>query len=353
MNAQSKKVVNFVYEYENFDKTEASLEYPIEIPYTENYRELSYRIVAEKMNQMMKFLEAEIQLQPLLKEFIETENQKYYDACDEELINRAKNEEIDFENVIRDTERWYKEEILEFADRVGPSDEEIFADSFNRLVHSAGMLPDILTKEYIYSKTIADMAIRMDNEIDSMNNQHQQDMDSKIQQLDVTTTSEDINNLLSDQLCTQSLVRKKYQSEMEAIRGHQKNEYRNWITSQIDQTINVNSPATTPGNRSSMFVSQGRPTMEESFTIHLGSQLKYMHNIRILSADVTELCSPLHNDEESLAAMALGLYSSSLCAVVVLTKPGNVTANKKIVKNANMSTEFHFDQVICIHILLI
>lgn len=43
--------------------------------------------------------------------------------------------------------------------------------------------------------------------------------------------------------------------------------------------------------------------------------------------------------------MALGLYSSSLCGVVVLTPSGQVAANKKIVKNANMSTEFHFDQV--------
>lgn len=43
--------------------------------------------------------------------------------------------------------------------------------------------------------------------------------------------------------------------------------------------------------------------------------------------------------------MALGLYSSSLCGVVVLTPSGQVQANKKIVKNANMSTEFHFEQV--------
>lgn len=32
------------------------------------------------------------------------------------------------------------------------------------------------------------------------------------------------------------------------------------------------------------------PTLEESFTIHLGSQLKQMHNIRILSANVMDLC---------------------------------------------------------------
>jgi len=86
--------------------------------------------------------------------------------------------------------------------------------------------------------------------------------------------------------------------------------------------------------------------MEESFTIHLGSQLKHMHNIRILSANVTDLCSPLHA-EESLNGlnMALGLYSSSLCGVVVLTPSIQAQTNKSIIKNANRSTEFHFDQM--------
>lgn len=50
--------------------------------------------------------------------------------------------------------------------------------------------------------------------------------------------------------------------------------------------------------------------------------------------------------------MALGLYSSSLCGVVVLTPSIQAQANKDIIKNANMSTEFHFSQVSYIHIFL-
>lgn len=87
--------------------------------------------------------------------------------------------------------------------------------------------------------------------------------------------------------------------------------------------------------------------MEESFTIHLGSQLKHMHNIRILASSVTDLCSPLHC-EENLGGfnIALGLYSSSLSGVVVLTKSSSVIqADPIILKNANLSTEFHFQQI--------
>lgn len=33
------------------------------------------------------------------------------------------------------------------------------------------------------------------------------------------------------------------------------------------------------------------PRLEESFTIHLGSQMKQMHNVRLLAADVlTDFC---------------------------------------------------------------
>lgn len=89
--------------------------------------------------------------------------------------------------------------------------------------------------------------------------------------------------------------------------------------------------------------------MEESFTIHLGSQLKHMHNIRILSADINDVCSSLYMDEKlSDLNTALGLYSCSLSGVVVLTPSGsvNLNINKDILRNASMSTEFHFDQVI-------
>lgn len=37
------------------------------------------------------------------------------------------------------------------------------------------------------------------------------------------------------------------------------------------------------------------PQLEESFTIHLGSQMKQMHNIRILTGDVLDFCRTKNN----------------------------------------------------------
>lgn len=38
------------------------------------------------------------------------------------------------------------------------------------------------------------------------------------------------------------------------------------------------------------------PILEESFTIHLGSQMKQMHNIRILTGDVLDFCRTKKSD---------------------------------------------------------
>ena len=38
--------------------------------------------------------------------------------------------------------------------------------------------------------------------------------------------------------------------------------------------------------------------LEESFTIHLGSQMKQMHNIRILTGDVLDFCRTKCCDSE-------------------------------------------------------
>lgn len=200
------------------------------------------------------------------------------------------------ESVVNNIERRYKEELLQFADRVGPTDEDIFAQSFHRLVHSSS-LEEILRKERDYAKVIAQITAQMENEVDALNNSQQEEMESTVQQLDITTTTEDVNKLLAEQYSIQSYVRKRFESELEAKRGHQRNEYRQWITSQVSELFQMTTPVTTPlGNRSSMFITQ-QPSMEESFTIHLGSQLKHMHNIRILSANINDLCSPLHDDE--------------------------------------------------------
>lgn len=241
--------------------------------------------------------------------------------------------------------RIFVDELLDYCEKDCPKDDEIFAIAYHQLVHSSSM-QDVLIKEKDYASVVSSLVLRKEREIGELDQMHQEVMDVKINLLDVETTSDDINMLLAQQYSSSNLMRKQFESELEAKKGHQRNEYRNWITSQIENKLMLSGDST-PGNRSAMFpnVSQTPFLYEESFTIYLGSQLKSMHNIRILAADVTELCSPLVNENNELVIngnIQLGLYSSSLCGIVVLVPLSTLSTNKKILRNANLSTEFHF-----------
>ncbi|XP_055595415.1 protein C12orf4 homolog [Uranotaenia lowii] len=345
MDLEPCRVVDFHYEYQNYDHRTAKLVYPVEIPHRGSAQELAHRIVAERMDPIMKFLQADRNLSLQLVAFLDRENQRFQDDRDETLLEKLGSGQIDVDALALDLERKYKDEILEFADRIGPSDEEIFAQSYHQLVHSSA-LSEILAKERDYSKTITNLTAQMTQQMTTMHKLHQEEIESKMELLDISVTSENINHILAKQYGMQNMIRKQCESELESTRGHQKYEYRHWITTHIDENFLAESDSPTQiGNRWSMISTQG-PSMEESFTIHLGSQLKHMHNIRILSTKISDLCSPLYSEScFGGPNVALGLYSSSLCGIVILTSSGPVSPDSEVRKNANMSTEFHFDQI--------
>lgn len=63
---------------------------------------------------------------------MDVHNQQHFNRLDEEFVRDARDGALDVDSLIRDTERKYKEEILEYADRIGPTDDEIFAQAFHR-----------------------------------------------------------------------------------------------------------------------------------------------------------------------------------------------------------------------------
>lgn len=359
--AEPTKITIFTYEYKYCDGSNRRLEYPVTIPLCdETINELAHRIVSEKMDPIMQILDAHVDLKPKLREFVNVQRQQILDDFDDKLLDDARSGAIDIDFIVNNWDNKFKDEVLEFAAKTGPSDDEIFAQSFHQLVHSSSLM-DILMKEQLYAKTIIEMNQQRDNEVSALIAEQQNEMEDKIEQLDKGATSDDINDLLSKHYGRQNLVQKQWESELDARIGHQKNEYRNWIVGLVGQQFcdanskrngtnahAANSSANADANdsdRSSMFVVQ-EPVMEESFTIYLGSQLKHMHNMRLIAANIYDICNSLHmNESISGPNIALGLYSSSLNGVVVLTPSGQVKANMEILRNASMSTEFHFQQI--------
>jgi Uncharacterised conserved protein (DUF2362) len=203
------------------------ISYPIDFPlYCENNEitELAHRIVAEHsiglnfldldtgnvahscfIQQMigLQYPSKDEQVKKALTTFVQVQNQLYFDDNNETLLSDARAGAIDFDMVIKDKEKIYKDEILDFADRSDSnynwSDKEIFAQSFHHLVHSSS-LPELLAQEKAYAKIISDMMQKMNNELEELNTVQQNEMEKEIQQLELSNNSDiDINNLLSRQ----------------------------------------------------------------------------------------------------------------------------------------------------------
>lgn len=93
------------------------------------------------------------------------------------------------------------------------------------------------------------MNARRDREITALTHRQQDEMERKIELLDAGTTSDDINNLLSHQYALQHEISRKWESELDAKKGHQKNEYKNWITNQSCEQLFSSAMPTPIGNR--------------------------------------------------------------------------------------------------------
>lgn len=112
------------------------------------------------------------------------------------------------------------------------------------LVHSP-MLPDILQKEKHYATIIGNTKRKMDAELIELASNQQDQMDATVEQLDVSTTTEQINQLLSEQYVHLHRLRNQWESELNALKGHQKSEYHQWIDGMVNR-MKSNAVNTSP-----------------------------------------------------------------------------------------------------------
>ncbi|KAF1750238.1 hypothetical protein GCK72_016785 [Caenorhabditis remanei] len=91
--------------------------------------------------------------------------------------------------------------------------------------------------------------------------------------------------------------------------------------------------------------------VNESFTIYVGSQLKSMHNVCLVTVDrLTDLCQTLEGDwtTSSRLEMATKLYSRTLSGTTLLVPRdpmSHINSSSDFFKICEQSTELHFDSL--------
>ncbi|KAL5291257.1 C12orf4 family protein [Megaselia abdita] len=330
----NSKTVNFHYIVSGATNPSVSEEYfePVQIPCESEELEKILSKINSKLAPVQRFKGDFQNVREQLKRFLKSENREYYDSFQTPVIENL-------DDFIVKKEQLYRSEYLAFSGKSTPTDDEIFAQKFHKLVHSDSLEQVIVTKKK-YAEVVERLNCDMGDYLEKLLVKQQEEVEQKINQSEISAT--DINSFLTRQFSVQDITRQKLEANLSMEIVHQRNEFRNIVTA--ERSLNTEGSLEyeqKQDSKSSFF--------EESFTTHLGTQLKHMHNIRILNPDIKDFCSPLYSNGDTLGALniLIDLYSNSLCGLVVLTPSSDVSllASPNIIQYCNMSTEFHFDQM--------
>lgn len=344
------------------------LEIPIHIPYMGNIYELAQRLIA--LFKVPVFIEKDLARE--LQSFIDKETLRFHDDVAEDVLQRAQRGEVDVEEVIKNHEKLFKEETVEYADPRGSTDEELFATVYHKLVHSPA-LEAMLQVEHSYSLAVSEMTTQRDDELSALTERQAKEMSHLVSGIGEFSSESEVNALAARHCEDQNMVQAKINSQIDSLQETQRREYREWLMKlleeQAEEASSVTPPTPSPTHHARKDGTPkgtnkdthdldtdvpSSPGLEESFTIHLGSQMKQMHNIRIMSADVLHLCRT-HLASKGGKSMqpqrlqtALALYSNDLCGLVLLTD-GLISSfsgpTKDFMNVCQQSTEFHFPPI--------
>ncbi|XP_030587516.1 ferry endosomal RAB5 effector complex subunit 3 [Archocentrus centrarchus] len=353
--ASSNAEKEFVFEF-RAGKHSCVLKVPLQFPVQENISDLHGRLML--LHKIPCYLESE--LKNSLSSFVEEETILDYDREAELALQRLTTGDVDVNKLANAWSRSYVETTLEHARPEEPSWDEDFANVYHELIHSPAS-DTLLNLEHNYFVSISELISERDMEIKKLQERQATEMDKVMHELGNTLSDQDVNAVASQHFDAQQVLENKWASELKQVTGIQKHEYQEWVvklhqdlqkssnSSKINEEIKVQpsqlSEATDSGAR--MFEEQ--PQLEESFTIHLGAQLKTMHNLRLVRADVLDFCK--HRRHGSSGAKlrrlqtALSLYSFSLCGLVLLVD-NRVNSYSGIKRDfatvAKECTDFHF-----------
>ncbi|XP_033215905.1 protein C12orf4 homolog isoform X2 [Belonocnema kinseyi] len=342
---------------------EYKLEISLQIPYQGSIKELVHRtMLAFKLpcyieNDLFESIESAVKQLTM----------KFHDEKSEKCIDAAVQGDLDVEDIIKNWEKMYKQKTVEYAEPLGTTDEELFAAAYHRLVHSPSLEP-ILQTEHKYGKDVTEVIQMRDAAQEQLTRKQTEEMRLAVETLETGSTEKSISEMAGRHFEEMSLLQGHWGSRVDALKLEQRRQYRNWIMRLLEeqQTSMLSSPVESPMVpvstirpglenfvRSDEKSSTDFPQLEESFTIHLGSQMKQMHNIRILTGDVLDFCRTKRGDSgidptPQRLQTALGLYSNDLCGVVLLSDSnlGSFSGiTRELCSICQLTTEFHFPPI--------
>ncbi|CAD7670400.1 ferry endosomal RAB5 effector complex subunit 3 isoform X1 [Vulpes vulpes] len=347
----------FVYKFKVGSQC-LELKVPLKFPVQENASHLHGRLML--LHSLPCFIEKD--LKEALSQFIEEESLRDYDRDAEASLEAVKSGEVDLHQLASSWAKAYAETTLEHARPEEPSWDEDFADVYHDLIHSPAS-ETLLNLEHNYFVSISELIGERDVELKKLRERQGIEMEKVMQELGKSLTDQDVNSLAAQHFESQQDLENKWSNELKQSTAIQKQEYQEWViklhqdlknpnNSSLSEEIKVQPSQFRESVEANGRIYEEQRKLEESFTIHLGAQLKTMHNLRLLRADMLDFCKHKRNHRSGVKLhrlqTALSLYSTSLCGLVLLVD-NRINSYSGIKRDfatvCQECTDFHFPRI--------
>ncbi|XP_006891359.1 PREDICTED: uncharacterized protein C12orf4 homolog [Elephantulus edwardii] len=347
----------FVYKFKVGSQC-LELKVPLKFPVQEDASHLHGRLML--LHNLPCFIEND--LKEALRNFIEEESLRDYDRDAEASLEAVKSGEVDLHQLASAWAKAYAETTLEHARPEEPSWDEDFADVYHDLIHSPAS-ETLLNLEHNYFVSISELIGERDVELKKLRERQGIEMEKVMQELGKSLTDQDVNSLAAQHFESQQDLENKWTNELKQSTAIQKQEYQEWViklhqdlknpnNSSLSEEIKVQPSQFRESVEANGRIYEEQRKLEESFTIHLGAQLKTMHNLRLLRADMLDFCKHKRNHRSGVKLhrlqTALSLYSTSLCGLVLLVD-NRINSYSGIKRDfatvCQECTDFHFPRI--------
>ncbi|XP_015100442.1 ferry endosomal RAB5 effector complex subunit 3 isoform X2 [Vicugna pacos] len=301
-------------------------------------------------------------LKEALSQFIEEESLRDHDRDAEACLEAVTSGEVDLHQLAGSWAKAYAETTLEHARPEEPSWDEDFADVYHDLIHSPAS-ETLLNLEHNYFVSISELIGERDVELKKLRERQGVEMEKVMQELGKSLTDQDVNSLAAQHFESQQDLENKWANELKQSTAIQKQEYQEWViklhqdlknpnNSSLSEEIKVQPNQFRESAEANGRIYEEQRKLEESFTIHLGAQLKTMHNLRLLRADMLDFCRHKRHHRSGVKLhrlqTALSLYSTSLCGLVLLVD-NRINSYSGIKRDfatvCQECTDFHFPRI--------
>ena len=294
----------------------------------------------------------------------------------------------------------FSSEVLAFARPEEVSNEEVFADVYHSLIHSAGLSATLLQLEHGNAAVIGEKCGERRREVAEMFARQAGEMEAAVEAAAKAANSEEdgaseakVNRLAAQHMEEAQMTQLRWDTALGDARDTQRREFREWVMC-VHEELKTNGgngekgggAVGVPRSESAFSIecsmTGSAPVLQESFTITLGAQMKQMHNLRsevqpclgdssdfvqyktsprvlalhdksshicrLVAADVLDLCKYPSDGDEALPQRlqtSMSLYSNNLCGLVLLTDDRVSTYSgvaKEFSDICQRSTEYHF-----------